>query len=116
MLHLLLDENFDHDVLRAIKSRLPEADLVTVQEVGLTGADDPDLLAWAAEHRRILVTRDRKTMTKYAYERVKAGQFMAGVFSIPDHLRMRDTIEQLILLIACSEETEWENGVLHLPY
>jgi hypothetical protein len=43
-------------------------------------ADDPDVLAGAAENNRIVLTHDRATMSDDAYARVAAGERMAGVF------------------------------------
>ena len=53
MLRLLSDENFHGDIVRGLLLRLPTLALVRVQDVGLEGAEDPDVLAWAAEHNRI---------------------------------------------------------------
>lgn len=50
MFRLLADENFNHDVVRGLLLRQPDLDIVTVQDVGLTGADDPDVLDWAASN------------------------------------------------------------------
>jgi len=57
-------------------------DIVRVQDAELSGADDPTLLQWAADEGRIVLTHDVSTMTKYAYERVEAGQPMPGVFEV----------------------------------
>jgi hypothetical protein len=46
--------------------------LVRVQDVGLSGTDDPRVLEWAAGHERILLTHDVATITAFAYERVAA--------------------------------------------
>lgn len=115
MLRLLFDENFHHDIVRGVRRRLPEADLLTVQDAGLRGMSDPDLLAWAAAEQRILVTHDLKTIPKYAYERLAAGETIAGVFALTTATQMSVAIEELTLLIACSDASEWENGVFHLP-
>jgi len=80
MLRLLADENFNGDIVRGLSSRQPDLDLVRVQDVGLGGADDPDVLAWAADNSRIVLTHDRATMSDHAYERAAAGEGMAGVF------------------------------------
>jgi hypothetical protein len=48
MLKLAADENFNADIVRAVRRRAPEVDIVTVQEAGLHGFDDPDILEWAA--------------------------------------------------------------------
>lgn len=42
----------------AVQLRKHGVDVVRCEEVGLNEADDPDHLAYAAEHRRVLVTHD----------------------------------------------------------
>ena len=46
MLRLLADENFNGDIVRALLLRQPDLDIVRVQDVGLAGVVDPDILAW----------------------------------------------------------------------
>jgi len=41
MLRLLIDENFDHRILRGVKLRLPQLDNLAVQETELKGIKDP---------------------------------------------------------------------------
>jgi len=76
MLRLLADENFNGDIVRALLLRQPDLDIVRVQDVGLAGVDDPDILAWAAGNDRIVLTHDRATLPDYAYERLAAGEKM----------------------------------------
>jgi predicted nuclease of predicted toxin-antitoxin system len=57
MLRLLIDENLNQRILRGLKLRLPDLNYVLAQDAGLTGLPDPEVLAWAAEHQLILVTR-----------------------------------------------------------
>lgn len=45
MLWLLADENFDNDIVRGVLRRVVHADVLRVQDVGLAGAEDPDVLA-----------------------------------------------------------------------
>lgn len=45
MLRLLADENFNGDIVRGLRLREASTDVVRVQDVGLRGAEDPDLLA-----------------------------------------------------------------------
>ena len=55
MLRLLADENFNGDIVRALLLRQPDLDIVRVQDVGLTGAGDPDILTWAAANDRLFL-------------------------------------------------------------
>ena len=68
MLRFLADENFDNKILHALLDE--KVDIVRVQDLEIYQADDPTVLEWAAEHGRVLLTRDAKTMTAYARERV----------------------------------------------
>jgi hypothetical protein len=54
MLRLASDENFNGDIVRGLLFRLPDLNLVRVQDIGLDGAIDPVVLAWAAENDRIV--------------------------------------------------------------
>jgi hypothetical protein len=82
---------------------------------GLSGINDPDLLAWAANERRIILTHDVTTLRRFAENRVRANQPMSGVFEVGEHLSVRDVIEDLLLLAECSHEGEWKGQVLFLP-
>ncbi|HEX2622804.1 MAG TPA: DUF5615 family PIN-like protein [Phototrophicaceae bacterium] len=112
---LLCDENFDNTVLRGLLRRNPDFDIVRVQDVGLMGADDPEILEWAANEGRIVLTHDVQTMVDFAYQRVAAGKPMPGLFEVKRELAPGLVIEEIILLIECSLPDEWENKVHYLP-
>lgn len=114
MLQLATDENFNGDIVRGLLFRLPDLNLVRVRDVGLEGAIDPVVLAWAAQNQRIVVTHDRATLPAFAFERVVAGEPMPGVFVINDRLPVGRAIEELALVTTCSEASEWEGRVLYL--
>lgn len=115
MLRLATDENFNGDIVRGLLRRAPHLDLVRIQDVGLSGADDATVLEWAAQEGRVLLTHDVTTLTHYAYERVRAGKPMPGVFEISRHVPIGRAIEDLLLLAECSLENEWEGQVRYLP-
>jgi hypothetical protein len=115
MLRLAADENFDSAIIRGLVRRNPELDLVRVQDEGLSGADDPSILEWSARDGRILLTHDVTTITHYAYERVRTGQLMPGVFEVNLEAPFGKIIEDILLLAACSLEGEWEGQILYLP-
>ena len=82
-LRFLADENLDGDLLRALLRRRPDLDIVRVQDVGLAGADDAAVPAWAAANGRVLLTHDVNTVPGHAYARIRAGQPLAGVVAVP---------------------------------
>lgn len=81
----------------------------------LSGADDPTVLAWAAQHDRILLTHDVATITHYAYERVRSGLPMPGVFEVSRKVPIGMAIDDLLLIAECSTKHEWEGQVRYLP-
>lgn len=115
MVRFAVDENFNNDVVRGVLRRKPEADIVRVQDVGLSSTDDPDILEWAAQAGRVLLTHDVSTMSRYAIDRVQKGLPMPGVFEVGRHVPIRVAIDEIILLAACSIEGEWEGQVRYLP-
>jgi hypothetical protein len=115
MLRLLMDENFDHRILHGVESQLPGLDFIVAQYTSLKGLKDPALLNQAAEMNRILVTHDLKTIPKYIYERVAAKPFTPGVIAVPDSMSIGQAIEDLAILVACSEPDEFVNIVRYLP-
>lgn len=115
MLRLLADENFNGDILRGMLLSQPDLDIVRVQDVGLASADDPEVLAWAAEHNRIVLTHDRATMPDFAFRRVALGHVMPGVFALNDRFPVGLAIQELLLMIACTEPADWSGRVVYLP-
>jgi hypothetical protein len=115
MLPLLADENLSNDIIRGLLRGNRDVDIVRVQDVGLSGADDPTVLAWAAEHGRVLVTHDMKTVPRYVRERIQAGAPMPGVFEVPQSASLARAIDDLLLLVECSLEGEWEGQILYIP-
>ena len=115
MVSLLADENFSHRILRGIRLRVDKVDLVVAQGTELSGARDPGLLAWAAEHDRILLTHDRQTMTEYAYDRVRAHQPMPGIIVVSDKIPVGEAIELLTMYIECGMPKDFENLVTYIP-
>ena len=115
MPRFLADENFNGDILRGIRLRQPNIDLLRVQDVEIAGAEDDSVLEWAARADRIILTHDRSTMPRFADERVLAHRRMPGVVVVNDRMAVRQAIEELLLVAQCSFEREWEDRVLFLP-
>jgi predicted nuclease of predicted toxin-antitoxin system len=79
MLRLLIDQDLDHDILRGLIRRVPGLEAVTALEIGMSEASDPELLVWAAEEKRVIVTHDRKTMPIHAAVLIAEGKTIAGL-------------------------------------
>ena len=115
MLLLVADENFNNDILRGLLRRNPDLDIVRVQDVGLRNTPDPLVLEWAAQNGRVLLTHDRNTITKYAYDRVMEGKRMPGVIEVDRHVPLNIAIEDILLLATASASGDWEGQIIYLP-
>jgi hypothetical protein len=115
VIHFLADEDFDNDILRALRRRRPTIDVVRVQDVGLSGQPDPAVLAWAAEHGRVLLTHDTATLVGHALARLGAGRPMRGVLVAPQTAPIAAVIADLELIDEASEAADWDGRVVYLP-
>jgi len=115
MLRFMSDENFNGDLVRGLLLRNAELDIVRVQDSGLMGADDSQVLAWAADEGRLVLTHDRATLPNHAFRRVVQAETMAGVIVVNDRLPLAQVIDELLLIASCSEPVDWADRVLHLP-
>lgn len=115
MLRLLIDENIDHRILRGLKLRLPSLDFVLVKDIGLEGAPDIEMLLWAAQSNRIILTHDVKTMTRDAKQLVKSGQQMAGVIVVPERFSVGTAVKNLVVLLETSSDAGARDRIMNLP-
>jgi len=103
-------------VVTALRRRDPTLDLQRVQDAGLAGAPDPTLLAWAAGHGRVLLTHDRRTMPRYAYDRVIAGLPMPGLLVVRnDEHAVGALADEIMLVLRCTTLDELRDRVWYLP-
>src|SRR5437762_10205378 len=115
MLRLLAGESFNSDIVRGVRRRNSAVDIVRVQDEGLSGVEDPAVLEWAAHAGRVLLTHDVSTMTRYAYDRVREGKPMPGVFEVSRKTPIGNIIDDILLIADASLPQEWEGQVRYLP-
>jgi len=108
---LLADECFDDDILNGLVRVYPEADIERVQDVGLMGSADDEILAWAATQGRIVLSHDAKTLKDTFYRRLAGGEPVSGVILFPKSMDTGIAVELLHLICTCSEQTEWTGRV-----
>lgn len=115
MLRFLTDEDFRTVIVRGVRRARPELNVVRAQDVGLMSAHDRQILEWAARDDRVVLTHDVTTMTRYAHERVRAGERMPGVVAVHQQAPLRVVIEDLILVVDCTGDEELEGQVRYVP-
>lgn len=114
-MRFLADENFNNHIFRALLLQKPALDIVRVQDVGLSGKDDPEVLAWALTENRLLLTHDAKTIPAFAFARLNAKLSIPGIFIAPWDAPIGQIIADLLLIVECSEQAEWEGQIHYLP-
>lgn len=92
-----------------------DIDIVQVQEVGLRTCGDEEILQWAADEGRILISHDLKTMPVFAGERLVAGMSMPGVILLRSIVPIAQAIVELAAIAGASEAEEWFGQIAYLP-
>jgi predicted nuclease of predicted toxin-antitoxin system len=111
----LSDEDFNNRIVRGLLRRFPHLNLLRVQDVGLAGKHDTEVLEWAAKEARLILTHDFATMLDFAYSRIESGLLMPGVIALSQDFPIGEAINELAVLIQYSLEDEWENQVVFIP-
>ncbi|MCC7207897.1 MAG: DUF5615 family PIN-like protein [Anaerolineae bacterium] len=115
MVRLLADENFNNAVLKGLRAALPDVDVIRVQDTAMYQAPDPDVLEWAAQEGRIVLTHDVDTMVGFAYDRVRAGLTMLGVIEVATRLSVGDAVEHLAIMLDASMPDDFVSQVKYVP-
>lgn len=115
MFRLLIDQNYDHRVIRALRLRITEIDVVFAQDVGLEKSEDPDILEWAASAGRIIISHDAKTLPAYAYHRLAAVKPMPGLIIVRTSLPVGAAINELLMILTCCQPEELDQQVYIVP-
>lgn len=113
--HFLADENIDLDLVLGLRRRIDDIDIVRVQDVGLRTLSDPEILQWAADQGRILISHDLKTVPGFAGARLTAGLTMPGVILLRSTLPIAHALDQLAAIAGASDAEEWNNQIAYLP-
>ena len=115
MTPLAADVCFHGHIINGLFRALPEIELIRVQDIGFDDVDDPQVLAWAAQHERVLLSRDRQTMIDFAHQRIARGQPMSGLVIAPASIKIRRAVDDIILIATCSLDGEWRDRIEFLP-
>jgi predicted nuclease of predicted toxin-antitoxin system len=108
------DADLNEEIVAGVVRQEPDIDFQTATEANLHGLPDEEVLAYAAQETRILVTHDRRTMPAH-FANFIVNQTSPGAFIISQKTSVRDAIEELLLLWSASEQEEWENLIVDLP-
>lgn len=105
------DADFNQRIVAATVRREPAIDFRTADEAGLRGLLDPEVLARTAADGRVLVSHDRKTMPYHFGELLKRAS-SPGVLIFPQYLPIGVVVEELVLIWAATDASEWTDRLL----
>lgn len=108
------DADLNLAIVLALGRTEPTLDFCTAEAAGLAGLGDPDVLALAADEGRILVTHDRRTMPRH-FGAFVSERRSPGVIIVPQKVPVAVAVEELLLIWALSEPSEWVNRICALP-
>jgi hypothetical protein len=106
----------NHDILRGLLKRIPDLDFVTPSQLGNITESDANHLVWALENRRVVVSHDVNTMSDAANRKLKNGEPIFGLILVPQSMAVGDAVNELEIIILCSDENEFENLIKYLPF
>lgn len=116
--HFLTDANFNLHIVAGLRRRQPHIDIVTSQQFSLLQVPDPELLHYAREADRIVLTHDRNTMPHHFDDLLHSlarDEDTPGVMSVAQSLPIGSAIEAILFVWACSTHEEWRNQFVYLP-
>ncbi len=116
MLRLASDADVHGDIIRGLRRRRPDLDLIRAQDAIPEDTPDPAVLAWAASENRVLITNDRNTMVGFAHQRAGAGEPMPGLIATTNEQSLGEAIDDILVIAELMAEDEVRaQVVLYLP-
>jgi hypothetical protein len=111
------DADFDRRIVRSVRRHEPSIDFQFASEArngaGLRGVGDDEVIAYAAQEGRALVTHDRRTVP-YHFANFILHSTSPGVFVMAQTMQLGRAVEWLITIWAASEGEEWTNRIIIL--
>jgi hypothetical protein len=114
-IRFLADEDLRYDIVRGVLRKEPTISFPTIPEAGLAGAQDPEVLKFAARQNQIVVSHDKRTMPGHFAAFLGQGRDHPGLLLAPKNKAIGEVIETLIIIWADSDPDQWRNGIHYLP-
>jgi hypothetical protein len=116
MLQLATDADVHGDIIRGLRRRVPDLDLIRSLDHLAENASDNEILAWAASQGRILISNDRNTLISFAHARLARGEPMNGVIATTTRQSVGAAIDDILMIAQClSAEEVRQQIVIYLP-
>lgn len=111
------DNDLNGSIVRATLRREPSIDFQSAQTAQLDGLDDLAVLARAAAEGRILVTHDKRSISRNLTAFLANANRSPGVLVvIPQNAPLRAVVEDLVLIWTDHHPADWANAVTKIPF
>ncbi|MEH2250453.1 DUF5615 family PIN-like protein [Nostoc sp.] len=113
-LQYLIDENVNPIYPNQIRLREPDIAIKVVGESGTLPKStlDLEILCWCENNNFILVTNNRTSMPVH----LAVNRHIPGIFILNPNLSIGENIEELIIAALASEEDEYQDRIVYLPF
>jgi hypothetical protein len=114
----LTDENFNLLVVAGLRRLRPQVDILTIQSTEMLHAPDSQVLAFAKERDRILLSHDTRTMPGHFADfllSLPVGEHCPGLFLISQDTPIALSIQWILEVWEASRHEEWRNLPTRLP-
>ncbi|MEY2985650.1 MAG: hypothetical protein RLZZ568_2267 [Cyanobacteriota bacterium] len=108
------DADLNRHIINAVLRLEPAMDFQSAQNANLLGLTDPQVLKYAADRQRILVSHDQRTMPKHFAEFINHHRSY-GVVIVPKRLSVLDVSENIVLIYEVLTAEDWINRIAFLP-
>ena len=95
MIRFIADKGFDGPVIAGVRRRHTHVQIQTIQELGMSGTSDPEILAWATERDLVVLSRDVNTLKAYGEDRIRRGVPLSGLLLVHDRMSRAVIIDQI---------------------
>lgn len=101
-----------------IRLREPDIAIKVVGESGTLPKStlDPEILCWYENNNFILVTNNRTSMPVHLADHIAVNRHIPGIFILNPNLSIGENIEELIIAALASEEDEYQDRIVYLPF
>ena len=114
----LTDEGFNALITNGLRRRYPAMDIVTLQEIGLLRATDPQVLLETQRLDRILPSHDIHTMPQHFFDLLaqqSADAPLPGILFVAQTAPIGKAIDWIGEVWEPSHHSEWRDHVEFLP-
>ena len=108
------DADLNQLLVRAVLRREPKINFQTAFQAKLANLDDPQVLEYAKNEQRILITHDRRTMPYHFAEFIKEST-SSGVIIVSQQILVQQFVEDILLIWSLTEMDDWTNRIAALP-